>query len=152
LSDDLCWKSVRSFGDDDPEDEIRNGADAGEQSYERCDDADEVDVPTVVECEAGADSGDHAVVAWTRELVGVGVDAWWRRRSGGDGGSAGGAEAGGWVDWFAALSTEHVGLRRLYFAIERRWRWGKEEGLYRVWVAFRWNEEREVQKADPLRG
>ncbi len=114
--DALCWKGVGFFGDDDPQDEIRDRADSGEQGHERRDDADEVEVPTVVESKAGADSGDHAVMAWARELVGVRVDAWWRRRGRGDGGSAGGAEAGGWIDLFAALGTEHVGLRRFYFA------------------------------------
>ena len=101
--DALCWKGVGGFGDDDPEDEIRDRADAGEQGHERCDDADDVEVPTVVESEAGADSGDHAVMARACELVGVRVDAWWGRRGGGDGGSAGGAEAGRGVDWFAAF-------------------------------------------------
>ena len=76
----LCWESVGGFGDDDPEDEIRDRADAGEQSHERRDDADDVDVPTVVESEAGADPGNHAVVAWPRELVGVWVIAGRRRR------------------------------------------------------------------------
>ena len=103
MSEALCWEGVGGFRDDDPEDEIRDGSDAGEEGDERCDDADEVDVPTVVEGEAGADSGDHAVVARARELVGVRVRrrGWWR--SGGDSGSAGWAETGGWVDWFAAL-------------------------------------------------
>ena len=117
MSDALCREGVGSFRDDDPEDEIGDRADAGEQSDERCDDSNQGEVPTVVEREAGADSCDHAVVAWTRELVGVGVVAWWWRRwrGGGDGGSAGGAEAGGWIDLFAALGTEHVGLRKLLF-------------------------------------
>ena len=119
MLDALCWKGVRGFGDNDPEDQIRHGADAGEQSHERCDDADDVEVPTVVKREAGADSGDDAVIAWARELAGIGVVAWRRRRGRGDGGSAGGAEAGGWIDWFAALCTEHVGLRGFYFAIRR---------------------------------
>jgi hypothetical protein len=65
--------------------------------------------------EAGADSGDHAVVAGARELVGVWVISGRGWRSSGDGGSAGRAEAGGWIDWFAALGTEHVGLRKLLF-------------------------------------
>jgi hypothetical protein len=98
----LRRKGVRSFRNDDPEEEIRHGADAGKQGHERCDDADDVDVPSIVESKPGADSGDHAVVAGARELVGVRVDAG-RRRRGGDGSSAGGTEAGGWVDWFAAL-------------------------------------------------
>ena len=115
MSEALCWQGVGGFGDDDPEDEIRDGADAGEQGHERCDDADDGDVPTIVESEAGADSGDHAVVARARELVGIGIIARWRRRGCGDSGSAGGAEAGGWVDLFAALGTEHVGLRTLLF-------------------------------------
>ncbi len=101
--DALCRKGVGFFGDDDPEDEIRHGADAGEQGHERCDDADEVEVPTIVESKAGADSRDHAVMARARELAPVRIVAGWRRRSGGDSGSAGGAEAGGWVDLFAAL-------------------------------------------------
>ena len=115
MSDALCWKGVGGFGDDDPEDEVGDGADAGEQGHERCDDADEVEVPAVVVGEAGADSGDHAVVARARELAGVRVIARRGWRSGGDGGSAGRAEAGGWIDLFAALGTEHVGLRKLLF-------------------------------------
>jgi hypothetical protein len=94
LSDALCREGVGSFGDDDPQDEISDRTDAGEQGDERCDDADEGDVPTVMESEAGADSGDHAVVAWTCELVGVWIRRWGWWRSGGDGGSASWAEAG----------------------------------------------------------
>ena len=36
------------------------------RSHERSDDADDVEVPAVVEGEAGADSGDHAVVCAER--------------------------------------------------------------------------------------
>ena len=102
LLEAFCWKGVGFFGDDDPEDEIRDRADAGEKGYKRCDDADEGDIPAVVESEAGADSGDDAVVARARELVPVRIRRR-RWRCGGDGGSAGRAEAGGWVDLFAAL-------------------------------------------------
>ncbi len=59
----LCWKAVGFFRNDDPGDDIRDGADAGEYGYERGDDADDVEVPAVVESEARADSGDHAVGA-----------------------------------------------------------------------------------------
>ncbi len=136
MSEALCWKGVGSFGDDDPEDEIRDGADAGEQSNERCDDTDDVDVPTIVESKAGADSGDHAVVARARELVGVWIISGRGRRGRGDSGSAGWAEAGGWVDLFAALGTEHVGLRKLLFChndggIVERERSGMERGFLR---------------------
>ena len=83
LSETLCWEGVGGFGDDDPGDEIGDGADAGEEGDERSDDADEIEVPTVVEGEAGADSGDHAVVARAGELVGVRIEA-----GGGGGGAA----------------------------------------------------------------
>jgi len=115
FSDALCWKGVGGFGDDDPEDEICDGADAGEQGHKRCDDADDVKVPTVVESKAGADSGDHAVLTWARELAGARIIARRRRRGRGDSGSAGRAEARGWIDLFAALSTEHGRLRTLLF-------------------------------------
>jgi hypothetical protein len=74
----LYWKGVGCFGDDDPGDEVCDGSDAGEESDERSDDADDVEVPAVVESEAGADSGDHAVVAGARELGGVWIVARWR--------------------------------------------------------------------------
>jgi hypothetical protein len=128
FSNALCGQGVGGFGDDDPEDQVRDGADAGEQGYERGDDADDVDVPTIVLGEAGADSGDHAVVAGARELVGVWVISGLGWRSSGDGGSAGRAEAGGWIDWFAALGTEHVGLRKLLFCHRDDEKWGLERG------------------------
>ena len=116
---------------------------------ERSDDADEVDVPAVVEGEAGADSGDHAVVARARELVGVGVDA------GGGGGTAemvapqAGQKREDGIDWFAALSAEHVGLRRFYFAIGRRWRREKEQGVWRLRRGLQSWEQRQLRKAGP---
>jgi hypothetical protein len=88
-SEALCWKGIGGLGDDDPGDKISDGADPCEDDHERGDDADEVEVPAVVKSEAGADSGDHAVVAWAGELAGVGVRANWRRGSCGDGSSTG---------------------------------------------------------------
>jgi hypothetical protein len=111
----LCGKGVRSFGDDDPRDEVSDGSDAGEEGNECREETDEVEVPAVVEGEAGADSGDHAVVAGARELAGVWIVAWRRRRRRGDSGSAGRAEAGGSVDLIAALRTEHERLRKTLF-------------------------------------
>ena len=76
----LCGKGVGSLGDDDPGDEVRDGSDAGEEGQEGCEDSDEVEIPAVVDGEAGADSGDHAVVARARELAGVWIIAWRGRR------------------------------------------------------------------------
>lgn len=71
----LCRQSIGSFGNDDPGYEVRDSADAGKESEDRSDNTHDIEIPTVVEGEAGADSGDHAVVARTRELSGVWVKA-----------------------------------------------------------------------------
>ena len=69
-SEALCWKGVGRFRNDNPGDEVRDEADATrEERNEGGENADEVEVPTVVEREAGADSGNHSVVAWTGELT-----------------------------------------------------------------------------------
>jgi len=61
--DGVGGKSVGLFGDDDPGDEVGDGADAGEAGDDGGEDADYGDVPAVLLREGGADSGDHAVVA-----------------------------------------------------------------------------------------
>src|SRR3984957_19476388 len=75
----LCGKGVGCFGDDDPGGDVGNGADAGEDDHESCEDADEVEVPAIVESEASADAGDHAVVAGAGELRGGWIGAHRRR-------------------------------------------------------------------------
>src|SRR5580698_2205113 len=64
-------ESVKGFGDDDPGGEISEGADAGHHDEENGNDADEVEVPSVVLGETGTDSGDHAAFAGAGELSGV---------------------------------------------------------------------------------
>ena len=103
----LCREGVRGFGDNDPCDEIGDGADAGEECEERGEDADKSDVPVVVLGETGADSGDDTIVARAGELTGDRRGSVWRWRGRCDGGSTGCAEAGGWIDLLAALGTEH---------------------------------------------
>jgi hypothetical protein len=110
LLESFCGEWVGGFGDDDPGYEIGYGAYAGEESEERGEDADEGEVPSVVLCEAGADSGDHSVIARAGELAGCWIGSGRRRGRGGEGGSAGGAEAGGWFDLLAALSAVHDGV------------------------------------------
>jgi hypothetical protein len=63
LLEGLCGEWVRGFGDDDPGDQIGDGAYAGEESEERGEDSDEGQVPSVVKSEAGTDSGDDAILA-----------------------------------------------------------------------------------------
>jgi hypothetical protein len=76
----LCRKRVGGFGDDDPGYEVNDSADAGEDTKERGEDADESDVPAIVEGKAGADPSDDPVIARTGELTGVGIVAGLRRR------------------------------------------------------------------------
>lgn len=139
LSDALCRKGVGGFGNDDPGYEVGDGADTSKESEERGDDANNVEVPAVVERETRADACNHAVLTGAGELAGVWIVAGGRRRSGGDGSSAGGAVAGGRVDSITALGTEHGHLRMLYFAIAGRV-FDREYGEWlrskrHVWVA-----------------
>jgi hypothetical protein len=110
----LCWKRVGGFGDDDPGGDVGDGADAGEDDHEGGEDADEVEIPTIVKGKACADSGDHAVVARAGELSCGRVTAHGRWNSRG-GRSAGGTETGGRIDFIATLGTEHGRLRELLF-------------------------------------
>jgi len=106
----LCGEGVRGFRDDEPSDEIGYGAYAGEEGEKGGEDADEGEVPAIVEGEAGADSGDDPVVARAGELAGSGVCA--GRGRGREGGSTGGAEAGGWVELLTALRAVHGRILR----------------------------------------
>ncbi len=54
----LCGQGIRGFRNDDPRDEIGDGADSGEEAEESCEDTDESNVPAVVKGESGADSRD----------------------------------------------------------------------------------------------
>lgn len=108
----LCRECVGGFGDDDPCGEVSEEADTGQDDDQNGDDAYQVEVPAVVEREAGADSCDHAVLTRAGELAGALVGAACRGwRSGRDGGSAGWAEAGVGVYLLATLGTEHECLR-----------------------------------------
>ena len=79
----------------------------------------DVEVPAVVEGEAGANSGDHAILSRARELATGWVVARRWRRGGGDGRSAGWTETGGWFDLLAAFRAEHGRVSgRYYFATE----------------------------------
>jgi hypothetical protein len=62
--DGLCGKRVRGFGDDDPGDQIGDGADSCEESEERGEDSDESKVPSIMQSQTGADSGDDPILAW----------------------------------------------------------------------------------------
>jgi hypothetical protein len=103
-------EGVLGFGDDDPEGEVDEHADACEENDEEGEDAGEVEVPAVVAGKAGADSGDHAILAGAGELAGAWVGCaclgWGCGR---DGGSAGWAKAGVGIYLLAALRTEHWG-------------------------------------------
>jgi hypothetical protein len=94
----LCRKRVGSFGDDDPGYEVCDGSDAGEETKESGEDADESDVPAIVDGKSGADSSDDPVIARTGKLAGAGIVARLRRRRCGDSGSAGRTEMGGRID------------------------------------------------------
>jgi hypothetical protein len=88
------WKRIGRFGDDDPSDEIGDGADSGEEDEERSEDADEGHVPAVVDGEACADSSDDAVGSRAGELARDGVGTGRGRRWCCDGGSAVRTETG----------------------------------------------------------
>jgi len=66
----LYRKGVGGFGDDDPGDEVAYGAYAGEDGHKHRDDADDIEVPTIMKREASADTGDNAVVTRAGELPG----------------------------------------------------------------------------------
>jgi len=122
----LCCEGVWSFGDDDPCDEVDKDAGAtGEECDDSGEDANKVEIPSVVFGKGCADSGDHAVLARAGDSRDGGLVAeWWRRRSRGvDGCATGRTEAGGMVDFIAALRAEHTCLRELLFChIEARMR------------------------------
>jgi hypothetical protein len=125
----LCWKGVGRFRDDDPGDEVDDGADAGEDDQQCSDDADEAKVPAIVEGQACANSGNHTVVSRARELTGVGIVARWGWSGGRDGGTTGGAEAGGRVDFIATPNAKHKRLRELLFCHSETAAYRKEESV-----------------------
>src|SRR5258708_26609179 len=96
----LSGELVGSFGDDDPRDDIGEDSSTGAEDAEDEDEADQGDIPAVVEGEAGADPGDDARVAGAHELRVLRVGAG-RLRS--EGGSAGRAETGPPCDLGCAL-------------------------------------------------
>ena len=64
----LCREGVGGFGDDDPRGDVGDCSDAGKDDHEGREDADEVEIPAVVDGETSADAGDHAVGARAGEL------------------------------------------------------------------------------------
>jgi hypothetical protein len=123
------------FGDDDPEGEVDEHADACEENDEEGEDASEVKVPAVVVGEAGADSGDHAVLAGAGELAGAWVgDACLGWGCGGDGGAAGWTKTGVGIYLLAALRTEHWRASGKILFCHRRVRGGGDSPL--LWVTY----------------
>jgi hypothetical protein len=123
LLQSLDRECVGGFRDDDPGYEISYGAYAGEESEECGEDADKCEVPSIVLCEAGADSGDHSVIARAGELAGRGIGSGRRRGRGREGGSAGGAEAGGWFELLAALGAVHNGVSGTILFCHKEYVW-----------------------------
>src|SRR6185312_3296098 len=66
----LYWNGVRGFRNDDPGGDVGDGADTREDDNQGGDNADEIQVPSVVESETGTHAGDHAVVARASQLPG----------------------------------------------------------------------------------
>ncbi len=102
--DRVGGKSVGLFGDDDPGDEVGDGADSGEAGDDGGEDADGSDVPAILLREGSADTGDHAVVAWAHE---AGGDERLLRRGRWDRCATVGTEPGGGIHLLATTSTEH---------------------------------------------
>jgi hypothetical protein len=71
----LGRERVGSFGDDNPSYEVDDSADASEDTKECGKDADESDIPAIVQGKAGADASDDPVIARTGELPRVGIVA-----------------------------------------------------------------------------
>jgi hypothetical protein len=60
----FCGERVRGFGDDDPGDDVGEKSSTCEEDTENPENADQGDVPTIVEGEAGADATDDAGMPW----------------------------------------------------------------------------------------
>ena len=93
----LCGECIWFFGDDDPGDDVSQGADAGKNNEEGCEDANEVQIPAIVKRKGSTDSSDHTVGARAEELAagreGIGERSCYRI----DGSSAGRTEPRGWL-------------------------------------------------------
>ena len=99
----LCGECVWFFGDDDPGDDVGQGADSGKNDEECGEDANKVEIPAIMKREACADSGDHAVGARAREFAGEMERIGERSGYGIDAGSAGRTETGGWFQLLSAM-------------------------------------------------
>ena len=103
----LRRKGVRLFRNDDPGNDVCQRTDSCENDEERGEDANEIQIPSIMKRKACADSRDHAVGTRARELAGGWEGVGKRCGCGIDGGSAGRAETGGRFQLISTTSTEH---------------------------------------------
>ena len=98
----LCGERIWFFGDDDPGNDVGQGADSSKNDEECSEDTNEIEVPAIVKGEGCADSGNHPVGTRAREFSGEMERIGERSSYGIDACSAGRTETGGWFQRLSA--------------------------------------------------
>jgi hypothetical protein len=98
----LCGECIWFFRNDDPGNDVSEGADSSKNDEECGEYANQIQIPAIVKGERSANSSDHAVATRTEELGGGCEGIGERSRYRIDGSSAGRTETGGRFQLFTA--------------------------------------------------